>query len=447
MFTSCGVALLAALLSAAEPDPFMRAGQASRAYQAGDYAAAEAGYRALAHDFPSAPGFVLGLGRSLARQGRTAEALDILARAADAGAGAEASTLQEAFGTAADTPEARALLQRFRSNLTPVVRSSLAFRLGEKDLLPESVAYDPVDDTYFVGSLYKRKIVAVKNGVVRDFIPAKRDGLTSVLGMKVEVRRRELWANACNGTSPVMQEPDPRTEGRTAVFRYELGTGRLLGKYEGGRGDETLCFNDLAFSPDGDVYVSAGDGGVFRVVRQTNRLERFAPTPGLFVNGIAISANGKTLYLADHLRGVVLLDVASRDVRPLPTPPGVTLAAIDGLYVHGASLVGVQNGLGEGPERVVQAFLGDDGSRVACVDLLERSHPDYDVPTTGAVVGDELVYVAGSQLNRQDDKGRPWPLDRLRESAVLRLPLHRTCSGGTATARIVLETVWSRAWP
>ena len=57
------------------------------------------------------------------------------------------------------------------------------------------------------------------------------------------------------------------------------------------------------------------------------------------------------------------------------------------------------------------------------------------------------MYVAGSQLNRQDDKGRPWPLDRLRESAVLRLPLHRTCSGGTATARIVLETVSSRAWP
>jgi hypothetical protein len=439
MSISLGVALLSAAVAAADPDPFLRARQAAQAYRARDYAAAEAGYRSLALEFPGAPGASLGLGRSLARQGRVDEALGWMGKAADAGVGADANALKEAFGPAADAAEVRALLSRFRGNLAPVVRSTLAFRLAEKDLLPESVAYDPAGDTYYVGSLYKRKIVAVANGVARDFIPAKRDGLTSVLGMKVDARRRELWANACNGTSPVMQEPEPRTAGRTAVFRYELGTGRLLGKYEAGSGKEPLCFNDLVLGPEGDAFVTAGENGVFRVSREAGRLERFAPAPGLVLNGIAMSPDGGTLFLADHLRGVVLLDVASRSLRPLGTPPGVTLAAIDGLYAQGASLVGVQNGFADGPERVVQAFLGDDGSRVTCVEVLERGHPDYDVPTAGVVVGDDLVYVAGSQLNRQDEKGRPWPLDRLRESALLRLPLRRGCRAGSSAARIDLE--------
>ena len=433
------VALAWAAAATAAPDPFTRARDAAREYQSGNYAAAEAQYRAFAQEYPFAPGGAVGLGRSLARLGRTAEALEWLGKAATQGVGTDPAALASAFGSASDAPEVRALLSRFRGNLTPVVRSTLAFRLAEKDLMPESVAYDPTDDTYYVGSLYRRKIVAVRNGVARDFVAAKRDGLTSVLGMKIDPARRELWANTCNGTSPLMLDPEPRTQGRTGIFRYELGTGRLLAKHEAGGPKEPLCFNDVVVTADGDAYVTAGDKGVFRVTRATRKLEPFEPAPGYVLNGIALSADGRTLYLADALQGVILLDIATRALRPLPTPAGATLAGIDGLYVVGRSLVGVQNGFGAGPQRVVQAFLADGEPRVTCVDVLERQHPDYDVPTTGVVVGDALVYVAGSQLNRQDEKGRPLPLDQLRESAILRLPLSTSCSAGSPTARIDLE--------
>src|SRR4029453_5466739 len=184
-----------------------------------------------------------------------------LNKAAAQGVGTEPAAVASAFGSAAGAPEVRALLSRFRGNLAPVVRSTLAFRLAERDLMPESVAYDPTDDTYYVGSLYRRKIVAVRNGVARDFVTAKRDGLTSVLGMKIDPARRELWANACNGTSPVMLDPEPRPQGRTGVFRYELGTGRRLAKHEAGSPKEPLCFNDVVVTADGDAYVTAGDKG------------------------------------------------------------------------------------------------------------------------------------------------------------------------------------------
>jgi hypothetical protein len=431
---------LLGLLLAAGSDPRSAAQRAAEAYRAGDYAVAAERYREVLALVPSLSGAQAGLGRSLARLGRTAEALEWLAKVADAGVGADASALREAFGPAADTPEVRALLSRFRGNVTPVVRSSLAFRLAEKDLLPESVGHDPADGAYYVGSLHKRKIVVVRDGAARDFVPSKADGLGAVLGLKVDAARRELWVNSCHYEyTPAIIDPEPKRLGEAGVFRYDLRTGRLIKAYRIGSRKQPVCFNDLAFTSEGDVYLSSGPDGVFRVERATDRLERFVATPGLLVNGIAASQDGRRLYLADHLGGVVVLELAARLLRPLAVPPGVTLAGIDGLYVHGRSLVGVQNGLAAGPERVIQAFLDEAGAAVTCVDVLERSHPDYSVPTCGAIVGDDLVYVAGSQLDRLDEKGQPLPLSKLRESVVLHLPLRRSCSAGSRLARVDLE--------
>jgi Tetratricopeptide repeat len=431
-------AMLAAV--ATGPDPVALATQAAQAYAAGDFTAAAARYREALGAAPSAPGVLVGLGRSLARLGQTHEALDWLSRAADTGAGADAAAVAAAFGASSDSGEVRALVSRFRGNLTPVVRSTLEFRLAEKDLLPESVAYDPADGAWYVGSMRKRKVVVVRGGVARDFVTAKAHGLGAVLGMKVDAARRELWVNSCHADfSPAVIDPEPQRLGEAALLRFDLGTGKLVSTYRTGSKAQPVCFNDLALTPAGDVYMSTGADGVYRVSRKSGRLERFVETPGLLVNGIAAAADGRRLYLADHMRGVIMLDVASRELRPLPVPPATALGGVDGLYVHGASLVGIQNGLAAGPERVVQAFLDADGSRATCVEMLERNHPDYDVPTTGVIVGDALVYVAGSQLNRLDDKGQPLPQDRLRESAVLRLDLLARCGVAGPGARIDLE--------
>jgi hypothetical protein len=264
--------------------------------------------------------------------------------------------------------------------------------------------------------------------VASDFVPAQAHGLGMVLGMKVDAARRELLVNSCHADfTPAIENPEPERAGEAAVYRFALGIGKLIAVHRTGSKAQPVCFNDLVLTPPGDVYLSTGADGVFRLSRESGKLERFAETPGLLVNGIAAAPDGRRLYLADHLRGVMLLDVASRELRPLHMPKAAFLGGIDGLYVHGRSLVGIQNGLAAGPERVVQAFLDESGERATCVETLERNHPDYDVPTTGAVVGDELVYVAGSQLNRQDEAGRPWPLERLRESAVLRLGLEPSC--------------------
>jgi len=84
----------------------------------------------------------------------------------------------------------------------PVNRSFLAFTIPEKDLLPESVAYDPVEEAFYVGSTRKGKIVKVgRDGKVTDFVAPRRHGLWMVIGMKVDARRRILWAASSAGSN------------------------------------------------------------------------------------------------------------------------------------------------------------------------------------------------------------------------------------------------------
>src|SRR5688500_12907873 len=201
-------AWLAGPLSAADPDALARE----------------------AAKLPNHGSLKLDVAMALARAGRTAEALQWLGRAADMGIGADVAALESAFGAAARTPAFGALRRRFEDNVAPLARGEVAFTLPERDLYPESVAYDPGHKAFYVGGMYRRKIVKVDaGGRVSDFVTPGRDGLFSVLGMKIDVARRELWANACNlGRGPAMANPEPETEGRAAVFRYDLDTGRLL---------------------------------------------------------------------------------------------------------------------------------------------------------------------------------------------------------------------------
>ncbi len=101
------------------PDPEKLSREAAEASRAGNYATAEARYRVLAAAYPTLPSATIGLGQSLARLRRTAEAVEWLGKAADLGAGVDASALAGAFGGDAERPEVRALHSRFRGNVTP----------------------------------------------------------------------------------------------------------------------------------------------------------------------------------------------------------------------------------------------------------------------------------------------------------------------------------------
>jgi hypothetical protein len=315
---------------------------------------------------------------------------------------------------------------------TPTHRSTVAFELAERDLFPESIAFDPADGAYYVGSMVKRKIVRVAaDGTATDFVPSKHEGLWDVLGMKIDPQRRELWLATCNlgaNERPPMIDPEPESAGRTAVYRYDLRTAALIRRYEPQSPPARLCFNDLVLTPDGSVLLSSGPGGVWRIAEGGSAAELLTPADGMLGNGIAVSDDGATIWLAVHDRGIVAIDRATMAARVLPVPEGPHLMGIDGLYTHDGTLVGVQNGTKV--PRIVRATLSSDGKTVERVEILEEDDPRFAVPTTGVLVDDALVYVATSQLDHIDPQTNTiWPLERLVPNVFLRLEL-----GGAADA-------------
>jgi hypothetical protein len=70
----------------------------------------------------------------------------------------------------------------------------------------------------------------------------------------------------------------------------------------------------------------------------------------------------------------------------------------------------------------VRAWLDPGLRRVIRFDILEQAHPLGDIPLTGTIVGNDLYYVARSQL-RAFDGMKIWPAERLRETVILRLPI------------------------
>lgn len=242
---------------------------------------------------------------------------------------------------------------------SPQHPSTVAFELDERDLLPESIAHDPTDRAFYVGSMHKRKIVRIDaDGRVSDFVASKQDGLWTVLGMKIDPQRRELWAASCNlgpDQRPPMIDPEPETAGSAAVHRYDLRTGELVRRYLPVDPPASLCFNDLVQTVAGDIYLSSGPTGIWHIRPDGDAVEQFTPADGRFGNGITASADGRTLYLAVHDQGIVAVDIATRAMTSLPAPDEPHVKGIDGLYVHEGALIGIQNGT-QTP-RVVRALL------------------------------------------------------------------------------------------
>lgn len=360
---------------------------------------------------PDHGGVWLAMATAQARAGNRAEALRWLEKAVSRGLDFDLPD-DPAFAPLRDSPEMKELLARAAANRRVVSRGRVALRIPEKDLIPEGIAHDPETGAFFVGSLHKRKIVRIdKAGKASDFTASGQDGLRDVLGLKVDPAARTLWA--CSGTGP---ESEPAA---SSLFRWDLATGKLLGRYEL-PGRPHLC-NDIALGRDGEVFVTDSRAGAVHRLRE-HRLETFVG-PGTFdyPNGIAVSPDFKKLFVADFAKGLSIVDIATGQVRPLPHPERVHVAGIDGLYLDRGSLLAVQNAAGA--ERVVRFRLNAALDAIESEEVLESRNPLFAIPTTGVLAGGKLAVIANSQLDRLDEQGRIKPGTDLAEVVILEIPM------------------------
>jgi sugar lactone lactonase YvrE len=417
------LAALAPAISAAQSDPVAESRAhyraAVRAYEVRDLPAFLEHARAAQALRPAHGGVTYALASAYALTGDTSGALAalrhfaLLGYSADLGADSDFVRLRshEAYAE---------LTRRLEQNREPVTASTVAFELPDRELLTEGIAYDPRGAAFYIGSVHQAKIFRVtRSGIVTQFAADQLPW--APLGLRVDRKRNALWVAAA--AMPQTAGYSPSDSGRSAVLRFDLGSGKLAARYDVRPDGALHAIGDLIVSRGGDVYATDSRAPVlWRIAAGGDSLERFLESPLLLsAQGLALTPDERTLYVADYARGILRVDLPNRRVTLIEAADSVLALGIDGLYLHRGSLVGIQNGVA--PHRVTRFTLSPAADRLVRAEVLERAHPRYNEPTLGVLVQDDLYYVANSQWERFGEDGRIAKPETLERPVVLRLRL------------------------
>jgi hypothetical protein len=287
----------------------------------------------------------------------------------------------------------------------------IAFRLAEKDLIPEGIAYDPISKCFFVSSIHKNKIVRIDNDQqVKDFIKSGQEGIGQVLGMKAHLGK--LWV--CSNTG----EGNPK--GKSMIHAFDITSGALSKKCILQSSGETHLFNDLVISKNGDVFISDSDFGAIYIVN--NRLK----SPELLIKDDRLNyANGITLTPNDEVivntfKGFFKINTITREIKALPFR-NYFVIGIDGLSFYKQSLIGIQNITY--PVCINQYNLNASFDSIENANVLVSNHPLFDIPTTGVVVDDWFYFIANSQMSKLD-KDKIINPEKLNEILIMKVRLN-----------------------
>ncbi len=368
---------------------------------------------------PRHVGAIYVAARTAAGMGDDATAILWLDRLAEVGMADELDP--DDFGEFARTPAYRERAARFAANAPPIGTAQRTAELQCGDLLPEGTAWDRKRRELLVSSGRRRTVIAVDaDGRCRDVVPPGDGGLFAVLGMLADAATDSLWV--ASTAAPFMIDRKPDDAGRAMLARIDLATGRVAQTYPL---PTAGMLNDLARATDGSIYVTESQGGtVWRLPPGGTSLVPILPADTFeSPNGIVALPSGE-LVVADFDGLAIVRGAATRDprVQRLGTPDDLYLGGIDGLARSGTRLVAIQNLVGK--TRIWSLALDKARKRVIRADVLMRGHPDFLNPTTGAVVGDRLVFLADTKLQVATPDGGLTPLPAGRTGhRLLEIPL------------------------
>lgn len=419
------IALALSLSTVAAAEPANPEHDAVVAYRAKDYPAFLAAMRRYHAREPSLSAAIYNLAAAEALTGAPAEAVKHLRQLADAGLGF-AIEKDADFASLVKRADFQAVVAAMARARAPRGKAEVAVTLDQRDLLLEGVTYDPKTKALLVSSVRHRKILALTTPPRELTAEGETGGL---FGLAVDPRRNVVWA--ASTYLPQMAGFRAEDKDRSGLVAYDLATGKLLASYPLPRDGKPHALGDVIVGPNGDAYATdSASPIVYRVALAAPPTRATAPSPvtggklevvldGPFrsLQGLAFSADGKTLYLADYAFGVFALDVARRKLTRLEVTSGVLPGGIDGLYLHRGRLVATQNGIE--PHRVIElAVRGDQitQQRVILVD------PRIEGLSLGVVVGDDLYLnaAAGWEHYHEDGTAKSEPAPA---HVILKVPL------------------------
>ena len=365
---------------------------------------------------PNDPTLWFYLSRFRSEAGNREASVSALAKAADLGEGFLPAR-ELGFENVWNDPKFREIRARMEQKLPRLDFAPTAIELEDKELIPEGIAHDLHSQSFFIGSINKRKVVRVSTEHGVTTFAGPEAALDSVLGLAMDGPRRRLYVVS---TSALTAEG--RKNRRNAVVSFDIDTRNLVRRAEV---PEAMQLNDVAVAPGGRrVFASDSASGAIFEIPAEGAARTLVPADQIRgSNGLAVSPDGKLLYVA-HSTGLAVVDTATGTVKRVANSTRETVAAIDGLYEWQGQLIGVQNITT--PGRVILVTLSPDGATVTRVQtLLSHHHNVLDEPTTGVVTERGFFLLAATGVSHYNDAGKIERAETLPKPAVVRIPLPR----------------------
>ncbi|WP_417623689.1 SMP-30/gluconolactonase/LRE family protein [Paremcibacter congregatus] len=298
-------------------------------------------------------------------------------------------------------PEFKSATTELDENNSADGKSDVASSVSETGLLPESIAIDARNNTLYIGSVRRGKILKVSpDGNVTTFAePTVENGLLGVFGLKIDSVRRHLWA-ASNDIEQHIGINKGNSD-KAGLFQFDLDTGRLINSYFIAS-EAPALLGDLVMSPEGDIYATDSYNPViYKLDRVSGQLLPFH-TSDRFINLQGICTDGAQLYVADYHAGIFVLDMSTGNLAKISHDKAVNIGGIDGLYCGDGNLVAIQNGFT--PHRIIKLDLSE--GHIKKLQVLQKNLPAWREPTLGVLHGSMFHYVATSQWGAYDQQGK-----------------------------------------
>lgn len=385
------------------------------------------------------PRYLLTVASIEAKLGHKAEALQWLEKFAATGLNFDLAKDDELKGLLAD-PSGQKIAAQMKQRSLPKAGTELVCSLPQVDTMPEDIAYlkssTPTSEgSFFVSSIQHHTLYRLslpkagsKECIMQELPLAQEAKRWPTLAVSADPKRNALWVTA--SAMPGFTGFPKEDEGKAVLMEVEAASGRVLRRFD----PETTgpaVLGDMCVTTDGTVYVTDSiGGGVYRLHGnpQTAKLEKIAD--GLFSPQTPVlTRDGKRLFVADYTMGIAVIDLpavnavagSAAKVTYLPHPENAAVVALDGLYLDGDSLIGIQNGTD--PVRILRLRLNHAQTEIISAEVIEQATERMGDPTHAVAVDGWFYISANVGWSKVDDNtGQLKPGETFTPPVLLRFP-------------------------